>query len=406
MDSSHTSPPSDPPSAESEAREERKRWVDPADLRGGAQLAVEAALETTRLVESVHAGVLNKFKLGARSAPKKTRGLTGWIYRMIRRIVQVSGNGTTAALHLAERAARRTKDVSSEPKARERLVSVLNGVLGDHLAATDNPLARPFSLRTADGTSAADADRAETLVVFVHGLCCSDQDWKGTEERPGHVPVLTDAVDGTAVFARYNSGLPIAQNGQQLVEHLDALFTDVGHSPRIVFVTHSMGGLVVRSAVRHAEASGARWPEHITETIYLGTPHQGAPLERAGIWVEEQLRKMLFTMPVADLGAIRSQGIKDLRHGESDPTDPRLDDSEPSAVVAPAFGRVLYVGSTIAGSSPIWHSVGDGLVPLDSALNASDPSPATRKVFENVGHLKLLRDAAVTDYLRAWLQGC
>jgi pimeloyl-ACP methyl ester carboxylesterase len=400
MDSSNApdSPGEPPPDAKNDAVDTPRRWVDPADLRGGAQLAVEATVETTRLVESIHAGVLNKLKPGSSVSPKQTRGLTGWIYRTIRRIAQVTGKGTNVALWLAERVAPGAS--AKETAARDRVVSVLNGIAGDHLAASGNPLARDFSLRNTDGSPIADIDRGDTVVVFVHGLCCSDRDWVGPAERPGHVATLADAVDGTAIFARYNSGLPIAENGRHLSEHLGALFDDSSPS-RIVFVTHSMGGLVVRSAARHAADTGARWMDRVTETVYLGTPHRGAPLERIGTWVESQSRRCLFATPIAEVGSVRSRGIQDLGHGADAPDDA-------SAAFLHPPGRTLYVAATLSGNRALRASVGDGLVPLDSALNGpegeSDTPSVTRSVFESTGHLKLLRDPAVTDYLTGWLE--
>lgn len=380
----------------------RRRCIDPSDLRGTAQLASEATMETTRIVEAAHAGVLNALRVGSSSKPAQTRGLTGWIYRTIRRIIRLSEWGTTTALRVAERA--RTEPTGPiETRTRDRLISTLNGVFGDHLRASGNPLARSFSLRTvAREPVAEDIGDAGPLVVFVHGLCCSDRDWIEREDEVGHVAALADAVDGTAVLARYNTGLAIWENGQNFSEQLDALVSRAKSAPRIVLVTHSMGGLVTRSAYHHAAATSARWVDHVTETIYMGTPHRGAPLERAGVWVENLLRRTPFTLPMATLGSARSQGIQDLGHGAILPDAAASDGAEPVSTSQDP-GRVLYVAGTLARKQLLVDTVGDGLVPVDSALNAPDPSHATRKVFEKTGHLKLLRDPAVTAYLSDWL---
>ena len=384
------------------------RWViDPEDVRGLAQLASEATLETTRLVEAVHAGVLDKVLPGSKHKGGRAGGLTGWIYRTIRQVMRLFGRGATRTIEGVERAGRATGWAEEgETVARDRMVSVLNGIVGDHLAATGNPLARSFSLRTLGGQPVTEAtELAETVVVFVHGLCCSDRDWRRKVSKSGHVSALAGVVGGLPVFARYNTGTAIRENGQHLSRHLDALMSRTNGPNRIVLVTHSMGGLVARSAFQHAAETSARWTESVTETIYLGTPHLGAPLERAGVWVEEQLRQTLFTMPLANVGAIRSRGIKDLRDGVAALRDPLPDDKDHRLAVAPPDSRILYIGSTIAGSSPIWHSVGDGLVPLDSALNAPDTTPATRKVFERVGHMKLIRAPTVTDVITRFVRG-
>ncbi len=368
-------------------------------------------METTRIVEAAHAGVLNALRVGSSSKATRTRGLTGWIYRTIRRFIRLSEWGTTTAFQLAERTGYTPTD-ATEARTRDRLISTLNGVFGDHLRASGNPLARSFSLRTVAGEPVAEEiGEAGTLVVFVHGLCRSDRDWIERGDEVGHVAALADAVDGTAVLARYNTGLAIWENGQHLSDQLGAIMSRADASPRIVLVTHSMGGLVARSAFQHAAATSARWIDHVTETIYMGTPHQGAPLERAGVWVENLLRRTPFTMPMATLGAARSQGIQDLGHGAIT-QDPTASDGADPVSTNPDPGRVLYVAATLARKKLLVDTVGDGLVPVDSALNAPDPNapapslstpPATRKVFENIGHLKLLRDPAVTEYLREWL---
>jgi len=383
------------------------RHLHPDDLRGAAQLATEATLGTTRLVEAVHAGVLAYLRPGSTGARPHTTGLTGWIYRAVRRITRLSGSGTTWVLRAVGQATGPTSRPDTE--ARQRLLSVLNGVLGDHLAASGSPLAHAFSLRTLDGrridVNAPGSIAPDTIVVFVHGLCLSDRDWMPkTSDRPGHVDALADAVDGTPVLARYNTGRPIWTNGQALSEHLQRWAAGPNGPSRIVLVTHSMGGLVVRSAVRHAHQTDACWPDLVTETVYLGTPHRGAPLERAGAWVEKQLRRASFTVPFAALADLRSRGIQDLRYGVTAPNNGASSSGPPRDDTLSLAGRTLYVAGTLTPDRPVQNTVGDGLVPVSSALDTSASSlPANRRVFEGVGHLNLLHDPAVTESLRHWL---
>jgi pimeloyl-ACP methyl ester carboxylesterase len=298
--------------------------------------------------------------------------------------------------------------LDTEP--RLRLLSVLNGILGDHLDATDSPLAHAFSLRTTPDGRRFDPNEPgvaapDTLVVFVHGLCLSDHDWvPAAPDRSGHVNALAAAVDGTPVLARYNTGRSVETNGQALSTHLQR-WTDGPDGPsRIVLVAHSMGGLVARSAVRHARRTNTCWPDRVTETVYLGTPHRGAPLERAGAWVEKQLRRTSFTAPFAPLADLRSQGIQDLRHGFPTPADAPSPSSSPPDALTSSTGRTLYVAGTLTPDQPARDAVGDGLVPVSSALDTSAPSPpANRQVFAGIGHLDLLHDPTVTEHLRQWL---
>jgi len=419
-----------------------------ADLRGLAQLATEATVETTNLVEGIHRGVLSAVLPSSPRHADRTGGLTGWIYRTIRRIVRLSGIGSAALLQGIDRVA--GSDPPIDTDARRRFLSVLNGVLGDHLAASDNPLARSFSLRTADGsplesfvpngppadgppvnglavdglavegpapeTSAVGASVPdtpavdpgtplnETLIVFVHGLCLDDRHWAGTRDGAGHVDALSSAVDATPIFARYNTGRSIAANGRQLSRHLDGLERMArrrGFRSRIVLVAHSMGGLVVRQALAFAQTESARWPGLVSEVIYLGTPHRGAALEQIGSWVEECLRWSRFTEPFTALTGIRSRGIQDLQHGASGKA--AFTGSDPPPALPPS-GRCLYVAGNLKPRVPTSGPVGDGLVSVSSALNRPAASPvATRRVFPKIGHFALLRDPAVTRNLTEWL---
>src|SRR5690606_13401906 len=74
---------------------------------------------------------------------------------------------------------------------REAFIAALNGVLGDHLAETGNPLALPMALRPRPVEGEAGEVPAVTgeappvtgkVVVLVHGLCMNDRQWL----RGGH----------------------------------------------------------------------------------------------------------------------------------------------------------------------------------------------------------------------------
>jgi len=429
MSSSSDRPQAPPPApARNEGAAPRLSSLPLADLRGLAQLATEATIETTNLIEAVHRGVLSAVLPSSPRLADRTGGLTGWIYRIIRRVARLSGTGSAALLQGIDRVTGSDPPVDTD--ARRRFLSVLNGVLGDHLAASDNPLARSFSLRTAGGSPlesfapngpaagesavgesageklAADdsASLQDSLIVFVHGLCLDDRHWAGTSDGAGHVDALSSAVDATPIFARYNTGRSIAANGRELSRHLEGLERMArrrGYRSRIVLVAHSMGGLVVRQGLASARKESARWPGLVSEVIYLGTPHRGAALEQIGSWVEECLRWSRFTEPFTALTGIRSRGIQDLQHGVSGKA--ASTSSGPPPVVPPS-GRCLYVAGNLKPRVPTSGPVGDGLVSVSSALNRPAASPvATRRVFPKVGHFALLRNPAVTGYLTEWL---
>jgi pimeloyl-ACP methyl ester carboxylesterase len=84
----------------------------------------------------------------------------------------------------------------------------------------------------------------------------------------------------TPVYARYNTGRRVFENGKLLAERLEDLVQ--GQADEIILVGHSMGGLVVRSACHHASQVGHAWVKRVSRVFCLGAPHQGAPLEKLG----------------------------------------------------------------------------------------------------------------------------
>src|SRR5262249_4856831 len=81
----------------------------------------------------------------------------------------------------------------------------------------------------------------------------------------------------------------------------------------LVLVGHSMGGLVIRSATHY----GAQldWVRRVRHLFFLGSPHLGAPLEKAANVTGWLLGLCDITQPFAALLNRRSGGIKDLRFG-------------------------------------------------------------------------------------------
>ena len=123
----------------------------------------------------------------------------------------------------------------------------------------------------------------------------------------------------TPIYLHYNSGLSVSTNGRILAQLMERLF-DAWPVPieRLALLGHSMGGLVARSALHHSALiprGGPRWPARVDDLVCLGTPHQGAPLERAGHGVDLLLSAAPYAAPLARLGKLRSAGINDMRLG-------------------------------------------------------------------------------------------
>jgi pimeloyl-ACP methyl ester carboxylesterase len=230
---------------------------------------------------------------------------------------------------------------------------------------------------------------------------------------------LSRALGFTPVYLHYNSGLHISINGHALAQQLERL-VDQWPQPleRIALLGHSMGGLLARSAVHYATQAGHRWPGRLSDMVFLGTPHHGAPLERAGHWVDIVLGATPYAAPFARLGKVRSAGITDLRHGNlldedwvgRDRFARQADRRQP--VPLPAGVRCCTVAASIGQQTGDLKArlLGDGLVPLDSALGRHrDPDrslafPEERQwIGYGINHLDLLKHPEVYAQLLRWL---
>jgi hypothetical protein len=407
----------------------RRRLPAAADVRGAAQLAVDATAGLVDLVEAVHAGIARAPGLPA-PADGRTRGITGLVYRTVRGVTRLAGGGVDALLgvlatDLAPGDGVRAPDARSPAPAREALVAALNGVLGDHLEASGNPLAIALQLRVAGQPLLLQAEALRlflpqagpAVAVLVHGLCMNDLSWArgaspgpnsdgGAEAASSGLTAKLAAAGYTTLALHYNSGRSIARNGADFAQQLEAL---VAAWPvplrRLVLVGHSMGGLVARSAQHQAQQQGQRWPSLLSDLACMGTPHQGAPLEQLGHAVTAVLGATPYAKPFARLARLRSAGITDLRHG-------RLLDDRSALAPLPAGVRCLALAGTLGeADGAMRHRVlGDGLVPLPSALGQhADPAralhfePGHTWVGAGIGHLALITHPAVHAQLLAWL---
>jgi hypothetical protein len=408
------------------ARPPSRKHVRASDLQGLARLAEAGTAGAARLAEGAHASLLEALGLETDAAAGRTRGLTGLVYGAIHGLTRLVGRGaesTLAALRPALEAADTAGPGSPE---REAVLAALNGVLGDRLAADGNPLALPMTLRHGG----ADLDRAALtalpgvkgrVLLLIHGLCMNDLQWRS--ERDGgitdHGAALAPALDATLLHLRYNSGLHVAENGRALSAQLEQLLASWPAAlEELSVVAHSMGGLLIRSALHAAGEEGRAWPARLKRLVFLGTPHHGAPLERAGNHLETILGATPLTAPFTRIGQVRSAGITDLRYGHLLDSDGEGGDrfaSRPDArtpVPLPAGVACFAVAGTTAPGPGrrVDGPAGDGLVPVASALGRhADPSrtlafpPERQWLAYGTNHVQLLGRAEVTAQLLAWM---
>ena len=398
-----------------------------SDVRGYSRLAVDATIGVTDLVETVHANILHIPGLSA-SAPERTRGITGLVYYNIRGITRLVGVSLDALLALLGVAIESGAPTGVPTDEREALLAVTNGVLGDHLEVSTNPLAIPMRLRrngqpldlTRPALAAAFPQATSKIVVLAHGLCMNDRQWRRNEHD--HGAALAAEAGFTPVYLHYNSGLHVSTNGRTFAGLLEALLRAWPTSvDELVILGHSMGGLVARSAYHYGEIAGHAWPRHLRKIVFLGTPHHGSPFERGGNWVTVGLGISRYSAAFARLGKIRSAGITDLRYGsllEEDWADqdrfaPACDDGR-RVVPLPAGVQCYAMGAVTATTerAPVAPFPGDGLVPLRSALgehhdparNLSIPE-SQRWIGYGLSHWDLLDRRDVYEQIRLWLAG-
>jgi len=350
----------------------------------------------------------------------RTGGISGLVYQSVQGVTGLVGGAIDAILG---RLVPLFEASPSSPR-REALVAALNGVLGDYLADTSNPLAIGMQLRRdgvrlpieRDALAKAIPSCSGKLLVLVHGLCLNDLQWN--RRGHDHGAALARDLGCTPVYLNYNTGLHISSNGAELANALDALVRQ-WPVPLVDFaiLAHSMGGLVARSAFHYGAKRGHAWPQQLRTLVFLGTPHHGAPMERGGNWIDLLLGMSPYSAPLARLGKIRSAGITDLRYGNLEDEDWHGRDrfargDRRRFVPLPEGLRCYAIAATTAlDSRPSERKLpGDGLVPVASALGLhAKPElalhiPKSRQwIARGCGHLDLVGSTAVYRRIRRWL---
>ena len=390
-----------------------------SDLRGVAQLATQATTAVAHIAEGVHQSVWGAMGVPGGKQAGQTRGLTRLVYQSVRGIAQLVGNGLETLLTRLAPVLEMADEAAPGSPQREAVLAALNGVMGDRLRASANPRATPMTLRyqgRALDWKALPAmpEAGGKLLLLIHGLCMNELQWPAH----GHAEALA-ALGYTPVYLRYNSGLHVSQNGHELAAQLEQLLT---HWPvplqEITVLGHSMGGLLIRSAWHYARQAELRWPDVLKHIVFLGTPHHGAPLERAGNWVDVILGSTPYSVPFTRLAQLRSAGVTDLRYGHVLDADwqgherfRRQPDSR-APLPLPAGVACYAVAATTAAKRSLLADrlLGDGLVPLHSALGQHDDARRTlvfaksaQLIVYRTGHIALLGSAEVTRQLVQWL---
>jgi len=399
---------------------EQAETLSNKELLGASKLAIQAVIGVTDVVEAMHSTISRVAPPLGHRRPARARGLSGQVYSSVRGVTRLVGAGLEAA-H------RWLPDLALKPAhqhQREIMLARLNGVFGDHLHATANPLATPMTLRRGgktvfeQATGRADLPANPRPVILIHGLCMNDLQWNS--QGHDHGQALAGDLGVAPLYLRYNTGRRISDNGRELANLLQSMVEHwPGQLDELALVGHSMGGLLIRSACHYAQVENHDWIDRLGTAIFLGSPHHGAPLERIGNLAGRLLEASPYSAPIARLGRLRSAGIRDLRHGnllESDWEQAQEDavGDHRQRVDIPA-GINAHAFAASRSQKPAHRASelrNDGLVPVQSALGQHRDQarcialPEDRQhLFCDTNHFQLLSSPTVYRRLRDCIKG-
>ena len=421
--------------------------------RGIIDLGFDLVDETTHLVERTYAETVERWarRLAPIGPVGSTAGVIAGIQTSIARgvctsirlINGISRWSVNAVADVAEAGVDRISnpddlelampiDSASEgttSRCLDAVESSLNGLCGDYLSRTNGRLDLGMTLRQhgrplpaePQALAAAFPNPTTKICVFVHGLATTEWSWSlSSEEHYGDPDVtfgsrLRTELGFTPIYLRYNTGRRISDNGQALARLLtEVLQAYPSPVEEIALVGHSMGGLVVRSAAHSAHQNDEPWLAHLRQVACIGTPHHGAPLEKAVRLLAAALRRVeaAGAQVPAELLASRSSGIKDL--GYSHTADDEWFGNDPDEVSPDARRNLAHVdgvgyhflAATIASEPdhPLGKLFGDLLVRVPSASGeASDPARripfASGTVFPEMHHFDIINHPEVYEAL-------
>ena len=392
-----------------------------SDLQGLTRLITDATVGITDLVEAMHRDAVHPPFLPSTPIQHLITSIAGIFYKNVKWSARFFGGG-------ADKALGQLTSVLGEIKVtdeREAIRSALNGVIGDYLEEKENPLKIIMQFRHQTKAISLDSESLKEvypiingkILLMVHGSCMNDIQW--TRKEHNHGAALAKELHKTTIYLNYNSGRHISTNGQDFNKLLEKL---VQHWPvpieELIIIAHSMGGLVSRSALHYGQQQQKLWPKYLKKIFFLGTPHHGAPLEKAGNYLDVVLEAIPYAKPFARLGKIRSAGVTDLRYGNLLVEDWKNDDrfkmrgdqrqhiSLPEQVECYSIAGI--VGKKVESVSS--QFIGDNMVGVKSALgqhkkpskNLHFKKKNTWIAYEN-NHLDLLSNPKIYTKIKSWM---
>ena len=398
-----------------------KKQKKESELQGITHLITDATIGVTDLVEKMHKQVVHPPFLPSTPIQNLITNIAGITFKSVKWSAKIIGASISKILELLTPVIGNIK--SSD--AKEKTLSILNGVVGDYLVETENPLAIKMQFRYQSKVLQIDKKSVQEsypnctgkILLIIHGSCMNDIQW--TRKNHNHAEILSEELQKTPIYLNYNSGKHISTNGKDLNENLEKLIENWPVPvEEIVIIAHSMGGLVTRSAIYYAEQNQNNWIPHLKKVAFLGTPHHGSPVERIGNYLDLVLASVPYLKPFASLGKIRSAGVTDLRYGNLIDEDWQHFDRFklkgdqrkhiPLSTEIEFYSIAAVIGKENSKSKT--KILGDTLVDVKSAFgqhkntdkNLLFKNEHTFIAFEN-NHLDVLSNPKITEKLKGWL---
>lgn len=389
-------------------------------LEGMSQLATSSVSGVAEVVQEIHREIfLQYFSLTTRQANLIwDNGLTKRVYSLSQRIMQQYGKGLAISLRGLNRYFPVLHEKPLTP-LMHFVANAVNGVLGDYMLQSHNPLALPMVLYDRYGQLQR-GELSGRVIILAHGLCMNHLSWAPGESSGLGEHILYHQQQANVLYLNYNTGRRISSNGRSFSNVLEDL---IKRNPRITaidLIGHSMGGLVARSALFYGKQSAYNWVNYVENLVCVGSPHQGAVLERLGFMFQEKIGKVPFAGVLAQLANMRSAGIIDLRHGSVRDDDwehleakiGQMDDCRKPAPLPSRINTYLIAGTLEreSSSSKTLEAIGDYLVSVKSALG-DHPHPQFRlkvpedhkAVFYGLNHFEIQHHPRVREQIIAWL---
>lgn len=337
------------------------------DWRGVGYLLAIATERLTAPVEGMHREIVGRWLGigGATTEPagRAVDGLIASIYQTIRLGGAAAGSAISIGAELAE-GRFSLRPVWETPRGKY-VQSIMNGVWGDRFDEDQSPFRIELGLRDPAGGRVPTTPESlrhsfprasGRLAVMVHGLGENERSWESADGAG-----LGDGLqaDGFSVLRlRYNSGRQVTDNGYDLADLLEEAHRGWPVPiDEIALIGHSMGGLIVESAVDAGRSSGHGWVEHVAHVVALGAPHLGSPIEKLVHLLSKSLGLFKESRPLRTFLDQRSAGIRDLRHG------PELDGHQMGSIEHHLVAATVTPDPT----HPLGALVGDLVVRIASA---------------------------------------